>query len=346
MKISPVAGAGAIQDLSTPEAVRTARAVAAFNKGQSSKASQTSGTPPINQNAVSAEDLSAIQPPTQELSTEQPVETNVEESTAETKPKEDPALSRQFAQLARQERALRAKAQQQEQSFKARLAELEAREAKLTAQPQFDPKEYIPKSRITQDALSVLEESGVSWDQLTQDAINRQPTDPRMQRMVQEQAEKIAKLEAAIEQGNKNAVDRDQAGRQAAIKQISTDAKNLIKSDPVAYEAIAKTGTVKEVVDLITKTFDRDGILLSVEEAAEEVENYLVEENYKMSTSINKIKQRMAAANASQSTSDVKTQATNKQQQTMKTLTNATASSRQLSAKERAILAFKGELKS
>jgi hypothetical protein len=164
--------------------------------------------------------------------------------------------------------------------------------------------------------------------------------------MVQEQAEKIAKLEQAIEQGNKNAVDRDQAGRAAAIKQISTDAKNLIKSDPVAYEAIAKTGTVKEVVDLITKTFDKDGVLLSVEEAAEEVENYLVEENFKMSTSINKIKQRMAAANASQNTSGEKTQASNKQPQTMKTLTNAASSSRQLTQRERAILAFKNELKS
>ena len=52
----------------------------------------------------------------------------------------------------------------------------------------------------------------------------------------------------------------------------------------------------------------------------------------------------MAQANASQANSEVKTQANTKQPQSMKTLTNAASSSRQLSAKERAILAFKGEL--
>lgn len=346
MKLTPVTGAGAVQDLSTPEAVRTARAVAAFNKGQASQASQTSGTPPVNQNAVSVEELGAIRAAPETTEPPETSDNSVIDEGTQTEKKEDPALSRQFAQLARQERALRAKAQQQDQAYKARIAELEAREAALTTKPTFDPKEYIKRSQIKEDALSALDEVGVSWDELTQQAINRQPIDPRLQQTVDNLKAQIEDLKAANEQNQKAAVDRDQAGRAAAVRQISLDAKNLVKSDPVAYEAIAKTGTVKEVVDLITKTFDKDGILLTVEEAAQEVENYLVEENFKMSTSINKIKQRMAAANASASKSDEKTQASTKQQQTMKTLTNATASSRQLSAKERAILAFKGELKS
>lgn len=345
MKIMPVASPGQIPVNGTPESVRTAKAVAAFNRASTPPA-QAQEHPVLNPNAVGIEELGAIKAQTMpEVDNSTPVEALAETPSLQTPetPKEDPALSRQFAQLARQERALRAKAQQQDQALKAREQALAEREAKLQGQTP-DTTNYISRDRIKQDALSVLDEAGISYDDLTQQIINRQPTDPRVTSTISRLEAKIQQLEKANEESTKSQADNQTRAYQAAVKQIGLDARNLVNSDP-AFETIKATGSVKDVVDLITQTYDKDGVLLSVEEAAQEVENYLIEEAMKL-TNIDKIKKRMAQSSATAKPSQ-QTQATTKQTQPqMKTLTNASASTRQLSAKERAILAFKGELKS
>lgn len=355
MKIQPVSGPGAVRDLSTPEHVRTQRAVEAFNKGASAKAAPTQGqaqeTPVADPNNISAEELSAIHSGATEPA-EEPGDTSADtEATeiteqTEEKPKEDPALSRQFAQLARQERALRAKQQQLDQAHKARMSELDAREQALAQKPSFDPTQYVSKARLKQDALSVLEAEGITYDQITERAATRQPIDPLLMDTIESLKAQIAELKSGAETSSKSYEQQQKDSYAAAVRQIQADAVALVKSNPAEYEAISKTGTVKQVVKLIEDTYAKDGVVLSVEEAAQEVENYLVEENYKMATNIDKIKKRMAQANASSNPTDEKIQASNKQTQGMKTLTNKASSSRQLSTKERAILAFKGELKS
>lgn len=347
MKLTPVTGPGAIRDTSTPEHVRTARAVEAFNKAASPAPTQGQAQehPVQNANAVAVEELGAIQTQTNTAdldatSTEEATETEVV-----PEPPKDTKTSKEWAALARQERAIRAKAQAQEQQFKAREAGLAEREAKLTSQAP-DTSKYISRDRLKQDALSVLDEAGVSYDELTQQIISRQPTDPRVTATISRLEAKILELEQSNQNTAKTYQESQQQAYQSAIKQITNDAVALVKANPAEYEAIAKTGTVKQVVKLIKDTFDKDGIVLSVEEAAQEVENYLVEENINMVNSVSKIKARLAQ-NVQAATTAQKTPATSKQTQPqMKTLTNATASSRQLSAKERAILAFKGELKS
>ncbi len=340
MKVSPVASPAAIQQ---PQPTNSkARAIEAFNKASQAQAQEH---PVQNPSQVSVEELGAIKAST---STETPEisdkSTDVSTEVTQEPKAEDPALSRQFAQLARQERALRAKAQQQDLAYKQREADLAAREAAIKAQPQFNPNDYIPKSRIKQDALTVLEENDVPYDDLTQQAMARQPTDPRIKSTISRLEAKIAELEKANESTQQSYREQQQSQYNAAVKQIESDTRALVRNDP-NFETIKATGAVKDVVELITETYNKDGVLLTVEEAAQQVEDYLIEEAMKV-TRIGKIKQRIEQANASQAKSDVKTQATTKQTQSpMKTLTNATASSRQLSAKERAILAFKGELK-
>ncbi len=346
MKLTPVTGPGAIQDLSTPPAVRDARLTQKFNQILESKQvpqSTAQEHPVHNPNQVSVEELGAIR---QKAA---PVEDNGGDvdapvATEPEKPKEDPALSRQFAQLARQERALRAKQQQQDQAFKQREAELAAREAALTGKSTFDPNEYIPRSRLKQDALSALEEAGVTYDEVTQQVMSRQPTDPRVNATISRLEAKIAQLEQANDNNQKSYQEQQQAQYQAAVKQIELDTRQLVKNDP-NFETIKATGSVKDVVELITQTYEKDGVLLTVEEAAQQVEDYLMEEAMKV-TRIGKIKARIEQANASSKPSDVKPQATQKQTQPgMKTLTNATSSSRQLSVRERAIAAMEGRLK-
>lgn len=356
MKIQPVTGPGAIQDKSTPEHVRTARAVAAFNKGQSSFDTQPEPQVVQNQTQISPEELGAIRTPSRQNIKDESLEATetaqeplqdappeIPEPTAP--PVQDPALSRQFAQLARQEKILRAKVQAQEQAFRTKELELKEKEAQLQAKYK-DPdySSYIPKDRIKQETLNVLAEAGVSYDDLTQQIINRQPVDPQIQATINELKNEIKSLKQANEDGQKYRTEEVQTQRQAAIKQIKQDAFHLVKNDPIAYEAISKTGSVNDIVDLITKTYDKEGIVLSVEEAAQEVENHIIEESVKLHN-IQKIQQRLQANRAKPVTNQVqKPQNTqSKQPQPMKTLTNAASSSRQLNARERAILAFKGE---
>ena len=133
---------------------------------------------------------------------------------------------------------------------------------------------------------------------------------------------------------------------EAAVKQIEFDVNDLVTNDP-SYEAIRIGGHQADVVQLITETYKQDGILLSVEEAAQQVEEYVTEQYLKL-TSINKIKSKLTQSDATKATSTPEKTDSGQQPgqtQSLKTLTNSVGSSRQLTARERAELAFKGQLK-
>jgi len=151
--------------------------------------------------------------------------------------------------------------------------------------------------------------------------------------------DEIKALKGETENNKKSFEEQQTAQRTQAIKQITSDVTNLVKSDP-QFEAIRQTRSVKDVVELIEKTFDEDGIYLSVEDAASQVEEYLVEESLKLAK-LKKIQQRMQQSQQAAT----KPSTDPKQQQQMKTLTNSVNSSRPLTARERALLAFENKLK-
>jgi hypothetical protein len=344
MKIIPVASPHAVapQAAAAPSSSASARATAI------AMLTQQPPQPVVqSQNAVTPEEMSAIQPKSGQsdtLEASTPAETPVE-ATPPPEKVEDPALSRQFAQLARQEKALRAKAQQQEQAMKAREEAIAAREAEIAAQLESKYKtNYIDKTQLKQNTLQILAEQGISYEELTQQILNQQPVDPRMEATVNSLKAQIEELKQANENTKKAQADQQSQAYQAAVKQIKTDITTLVKSDP-AYELVRATNSINDVVELITQTYDKDGVLLTNEEALEQVENYLVEETLKL-TNAQKIKKMQEAAQSKAQASQAKPQATSTPQQPqMKTLTNANTSTRKLSAKERAMLAFKNELK-
>ena len=359
MKIIPVAGPAQIPVNGTPEHIRTAKAVAAFNKGVSSydapqpvpvQQSQPPQKVVQNQSQIAVEEMGAIIPQPNidsQTGTEQ-LEAVAEETPQEQqKPVQDPALSRQFAQLARQEKALRQKAQQQEQALKAREAALAQREAALQAKPEApDLSKYIPKDRFLQDPISVLEENGLDYDQLTQRYVTRAPVDPSVTRAMQAMQDEIRELKAQTAKASEQLTESQKQAYASAVKQIRNDVVSLVNQDP-AFETIKQTKSIDDVVELIEETYKQDGIVLSVDEAAKQVEDYLVEEAMKL-TRIGKIQQRLQSSSngqqALQAQQRQNAQPQQKQPAPMKTLTNAVSSNRQLSAKERAILAFRGEL--
>lgn len=355
MNIKPVAGPSQIPVVTTNHTSGREKAIAAFNAVGSQPAAHSQPQTEVvrNQNNIRPEEMRAIVPPTsgqnpnseelQDVSA-QSEETEVQ-APVEEAPKTDPALSRQFAQLARQERALRAKAQQQEQAIKAREQALIEREQAISAKDQTYKSGYISKDQIKSDPLSVLAEAGISYDELTQQLINQQPRDPRTEAHIARLEAKLAALEEANTTSQKTYQEQQQAQYNEAVKQIRNDAKNLVMNDP-NFETIKATGSIKDVVELITETYNKDGVLLSVEEAAQQVEDYLVEQFSGVVTKVDKLKKRIQANASPTPVQKVQTPATQVQTQPqMKTLTNSTGSSRRLSAKERAILAFKGELK-
>lgn len=332
MNIKPMAAPSA--PTQGPQADRRAAAIAAFN---------TAGQAPVqNPTQVSPEELSAIHQPQMDTST--PAEETEAPKLEEKQP--DPALSRRFAQLARQEKALRAQAQQQAQDLKAKEEALAAREAALASKDSEYSQKYVSKDRFKADPLAALTEAGFTYEELTERIMNQQPADPRVEAAMARSEARIAQLEAKLEEAQKNQVSEQQAQYNQAINQIKAEANKLVFTDP-NFETVKATNSVKDVVELIERTYKEDNTLLSVEEAAQMVEDYLIDEAMKV-TKISKIQKRLQEqASQALAAKAAQTPASDpKQPQPMKTLTNAASSSRKLTAVERAKLAFRGELKS
>lgn len=293
--------------------------------------------PVQNPSNISVEELGAIKS-RQNYKEEAPAkqeETIVEEPKAA----KEETLSSQYAILARQQKALR----QRDQQLKAREAAIKAQEdaARLPQKPLFDESKYVQKDRITQDPFAVLNELGLSYDQLTDLALNApKPEQIAINNELKALREEMKLLRGENESTKKSFEEQQTQAYTQAVQQIRNEAKLLVNNNP-NFETIKETSSINDVVELIEQTFKQDGILLTVEEAAQQVEDYLVEEAMKI-TKIKKIQQRLMpkatpVAEAQKTTDQPK-------QQQMKTLTNSVGSSRQLSARERALLAFENKL--
>lgn len=355
-KDAPAKVEGALNG-STPtgQSVRE-RAIAKLMDTQATVSTSQNDQPVPNANKISPEELGAIKPrDSQELPKEDGQERTTESQTVEAaaepeapkapeKAPEEP-LSSQYAQLAKRERLLRAQAQE----LRTKTDALAAAEAAIKAREAAMEGNYISKDRFVKEPLKVMEETGMSYEQLVEQVMN-QPGTPE----ARQQAQVIAKLEAkiaALEEGHqkvqKGIEDSQTQAYQSAVSQIRNDAKQLVYSSD-DFEAVKATNSVEDVVELITKTFELEGKLLTVNEAAQMVEDHIAEEAYKLSQ-LKKIQKRLSenkAPAAPAQTSPSKQAAPQGEAKQMKTLTNNVSSSRQLSARERAILAMKGELKS
>lgn len=243
--------------------------------------------------------------------------------SAEGQPDEATALDPKYEALAKKESTFLAK----EREFKAKEAEFET---KIQEAINKALSEY--KAKLKADPLGELNNEGVTYDSLVEQAVNA--PNPELKSV----QTKIEALEKKLTTAHEEAQKRESAQREAAITQIRNDAKRLVESDP-EFETIKTTESVEEVVGLIVKTFDDTGALLTVQDAAKQVEEKHFQRALKISE-MKKLKAKLTPEIVEAAKQDV-----TKQSPTIKTLTNNISSTRQLTAKERAILAFKGELK-
>ena len=105
----------------------------------------------VNQNNVSPEEVAVAKP--SESGQNATIEEKSTAPLADTKAPEDP-ISTQYANLARKEKALRARVMQQEQAIKAKEAAFLAKEEALKAKESEYQSKYISKDRLSQDTLN------------------------------------------------------------------------------------------------------------------------------------------------------------------------------------------------
>ena len=258
------------------------------------------------------------------------------------------ARSRELAMRAQREKALRAQIKQQQDSLAAKEAAIAAKEAALAAKEQEYLQNYIPKSRLSEDPLSVLAEANVSYDTLTQQMLNPTPTDPRLQAHVSKLEQQLQQVTEQLKATEENRKAQEQAAYDNAVKQIETNIKRLVSSEP-QFEAIKAARAEKDVVDLIKRVHSEEGVILTEREACEAIEEELTERIYNYAK-LEKIQKRLQPGSPKVAAPAPKLQAEKPAQEAQpmpqaKTLTNALSSTRKLSSTERAILAFKGQLK-
>lgn len=300
---------------------------------------------PTNPNQVSVEELQSVSQTLQSDSSVEPTESKVttEQVREVSKPQEDVSQS-QLAVLARKERAQRVKAQQEAQKFQSDRQAWEVEKQQLSQRLQELEQGYIPKSQLKQATFEALQSGELTYDEITQEVMN--PIDRRSQLAISRLEQRIAEQDKKLAAYDSKVQESQTQQYQAAVKQIETDVRNLVRVDP-SYEMIQVTGSHRDVVELIEKTYQEDGYVMTVEEASQQVEDYLVEEASKLAK-IQKIQKRVSppAPAVKKADEPAKQTPSNQQTQPMKTLTNANSGSRKLTSRERAILAMRGELKS
>lgn len=252
--------------------------------------------------------------------------------------KADEQISPKFAALARKEKAIRSKAQ-----------ELKAWEDRLKAKEAEYESSYVPKAalkeRLKNDVLGFMQENEITYDDLTQAVLNG-PNQESLE--IKKLQAKIAELESKTNQTNTKFDEAQKKAYDNAVQQLRNEAKLLV-DESSDFETIKEADQTEAVVALIEETFRETGKILTVKEAAKEVEDYLVEEAFKMAQ-FKKVKSKLLPSTSEEGEAP---EATMKPKEAssaqIKTLTNGmTPASKPLSAEDRrrrAILAFQGQLK-
>jgi hypothetical protein len=205
----------------------------------------------------------------------------VEQSLEEARePEKSDDFSRKFAALSRREKEIRAK----EAEYDKRIAELEERLGSFGKKPEPEPELPI-EYRLKKDPLRALEDMGLSYDKLTELALNDGKLTPEMQmRLMREELEgdykkKFEELENRLLEKEKS----DEQRRYDDIQRgFQNEIEDFVESNADRYELIQANEANDIIYDVIEEHYNDTGRILDIEEAAEAVENYLEEEAEKI----------------------------------------------------------------
>lgn len=232
----------------------------------------------------------------------------VEPSVEATQP-----LSPQFAALAKQKRALQLE-----------RAEFDKQKAEMISQGTTSSTDLIAK--LKSNPMSVLQEHGVTYDQLTESILSGNEPNPELIELKQ----KLEALEKGLETKFQT---REQQQEEAALQEMLYEAEDLAKEGE-AYEMIRTEEAYDKVLRLIHDTYKQTGRVLDVKTAMDKVENELFAKAEKFA-SISKVKNKLSPP----------TEPANNRPQGMRTLTARDSASPIQDRRARAIAAMQGNLK-
>lgn len=252
----------------------------------------------------------------------------VQQPSADLKTEQQPVNPEMdvFAKKEKQYRRMQQQLAQEKQALEAKMRQYET--------------DYMPKSRFNEDPLGALNELGFDSNKLTELLMNAPSyNDPAVKALRAE----LQSLKDMQSKAQKAAEEQASKQYEQAKKQISNEVKMLVDSNE-EFETIKSANMHDAVVELIEQTFQSEGYLMDVSEAAREVENHLVEEAYKMAQ-LKKVQSRLAPKAPEQ----IPAAASRPGQPAIKTLNNNLPSqpakrSSEKERRERALAAFKGQL--
>ena len=325
MKISPIPqgnGGNPSTDISnlSPSRIERAKAIAAGQVAVRDSETPQAPKPSVRRITMRTNvspDRDLPQDPQSIVEPSSPVESATADTNAvppvveDTKP-----LDPQFAALAKQRRALQVKER-----------ELADREKALASQPTSVGAEDLV-ARLKSQPLSVLQEHGVTYDQLTEAILANQTGNPEIYKLKEE----IKAIKDGVE---KTLSEKDAQAEKQVLAEIRRETERLAQSGD-AFEMVRETKSFPEVVELIHRTYKQTGEILDVTDAMQLVENDLIQESLKLAN-IGKVKSRLAPAPAPQQQQS--------QQKQFRTLTNRDSATPTLDRRSRAIAAALGNLK-
>ena len=196
-----------------------------------------------------------------------------ESEKTETATVEPDKFASKFAALSRKEKALR----DREAQIDARLAEIEA---KAKEQEEKFGKYASLGERLQTEPIKVMEEEGLTYEQLTQMILNDGNPTPEMQ--IQRLRDEIeGKYTNEVANLRKELEEKEEAQKQAkheeVIENFMGEITEFVNKDE-QYEFIRANNAVNLVYSVIEEYHQETGRILSTKEAADQVESHLEEE--------------------------------------------------------------------
>lgn len=221
---------------------------------------------------------------------------NAEALATQATPEQKQPGADRLAIIARKEQALRQQQIALKAEREAMLGDKGSREAERAELERLRARE----KRLAEDPYNVMLEQGMTADQVAAKLLNQpNPADQRVMQLEQE----IKALKAANEKTASKFDEVQTQQRDAAIKQIGADVKMLVDADP-EFETIKAKGAQDAVTAFIVDVYDNGdpadmtkyppGTMLSNEEAAKIVEEFLLEEALK-DAQLTKVKAKLNA---------------------------------------------------
>lgn len=130
---------------------------------------------------------------------------------------------------------------------------------------------------------NLIEQHGLTLDDVVRDYLGEEQTPQALMAELEDRARgETAAVKAQVEELKKALSERDakeqERNRQYALQQFSTDIKNHLTSDPDRYEYTISRGQEGEVLTLIDLAWTQKGVALTVQQAADMIEETLEKE--------------------------------------------------------------------